>query len=927
MLCDTNVLSVIGFRGVPGATPNITITSETGDPGTPVEVERSGTNLNPVFHFTIPGSAQVSVGSVSTLNPGSQATVVDGNPDLDKVVLNFGIPQGLPGLNGTGVVVETLVALRGVTGTALNETVTMLGYRTANDGGGGLWVWKSFVGTLADAVYDNGGTYVKPTGYSGQFRWERIGAFTQPANPLWWGAYRDNTNAAITTAAIQAAVDWAIYGFVSNVAPSVTGRVFVPSGIYAISDTIHLCYSHSNNYRTIIFEGDGMAYPNTTASTQFAGTIFVANFNDRPAIAVQGTRNAVVQNIGIVGTNAPWVTDNRLGNTAPGPLMDDIPIENWVDPTFPAASSSRYAPYAGIAIDPYCGTRPAVSYPDVNYPSWLGTTTQYQKGISSNTLIRNVAIDGFVVGVVNKPSDDDGNADFTKLDRVNITKCQYGISICNSQARLNQFNNVSMARVHTCITTGTHGKQLGKPLIQANSCQFANCTRWIHITSLSIGGSATFNNCYGEIIYSIGLATGGNSDCSVRFQNCDFGFSNSWTDRGPPRTVFERTGAGNAVFDGCVMTCGQVWIGMVFKGRGIGVRNCMVIYSDNYPWLDKKGTTLLEGSALHYALKATKGFVFVPNVSERSFPVFFENNGLSISGQAWYTNLPTVCVWERVTADALTLVNTGVPITWKSRSVARNAGSNMTLVGNRVYTFQLTIAAATAYQRHQMPGDILVDQTTGIAFLITANGVGTTNTLTLLALTGYDNNTVLRTTDPNGYPVFDLTSGTFWAIPGKLASADVAAGKVIYGTTTAANAVATAVRSDDAVGTWLTPTAWVTNTQYYAGSRVSEGGTNYYYCLGAHKSGTFATDLAAGYWVALPAIAEQSNWNGHITVGDYVQSEAEIETTVSVSTSNITAVTQTTFTTLGNWANSATRRRLPLFIKKAPPNITDPRLP
>lgn len=44
--------------------------------------------------------------------------------------------------------------------------------------------------------------------------------------------------------------------------------------------------------------------------------------------------------------------------------------------------------------------------------------------------------------------------------------------------------------------------------------------------------------------------------------------------------------------------------------------------------------------------------------------------------------------------------------------------------------------------------------------------------------------------------------------------------------------------------------AWVTGTAYTVGDIVSSGGTNYY-CKVAHTSGTFATDLAAGDWVAL----------------------------------------------------------------------------
>lgn len=54
--------------------------------------------------------------------------------------------------------------------------------------------------------------------------------------------------------------------------------------------------------------------------------------------------------------------------------------------------------------------------------------------------------------------------------------------------------------------------------------------------------------------------------------------------------------------------------------------------------------------------------------------------------------------------------------------------------------------------------------------------------------------------------------------------------------------------------TLLAPTAaaWLTTTAYAVGDLVAQGGTQYY-CTTAHTSGTFATDLAAGKWYALPA--------------------------------------------------------------------------
>jgi hypothetical protein len=51
---------------------------------------------------------------------------------------------------------------------------------------------------------------------------------------------------------------------------------------------------------------------------------------------------------------------------------------------------------------------------------------------------------------------------------------------------------------------------------------------------------------------------------------------------------------------------------------------------------------------------------------------------------------------------------------------------------------------------------------------------------------------------------------------------------------------------------YSTPAAWATTTPYAVGDLRSNGGVNYY-CTAVHTSGTFATDLAAGKWYAMPS--------------------------------------------------------------------------
>ena len=257
------------------------------------------------------------------------------------------------------------------------------------------------------------------------------------------------------TTAIQAAIDHAIYGGGAQTIPG--GAVFLPAGIYNISDTLHLGYG--DGFRSAYLFGEGRRF---FAQRNFTGTAIVATFNDRPAIAVTAGRNTTIKALTIKGQNFRWVIRNALGGTRT-PKVDDLVAENWVDPAFPASASSAHAPYCGIAIDPYAGPQLDVSYPLVKFPAWLKVAGQYNKPPSSNTLIEEVEIVGFVVAVANHPCKSPGNGDYTKLMNCTIYACQYGVSVGNSQARLTRLSNCTVVKCHTGVATAAHGDRNGKP--------------------------------------------------------------------------------------------------------------------------------------------------------------------------------------------------------------------------------------------------------------------------------------------------------------------------------------------------------------------------------------------------------------------------------------------------------------------------------
>jgi hypothetical protein len=270
----------------------------------------------------------------------------------------------------------------------------------------------------------------------------------------------------------------------------------------------------------------------------FSGTAIITTFKDRPVFAFNGSRSSSVKDLTVLGANAQFLSNNQMG-FAIGPLLDDLVAANWVDPTFPASASSRYAPHCAFAIDPYSGAAPATAYPNVSYPSWSGISAQYGKYHSSDCLIERVGMHGFVVGVVNKPCNDGNQADFTKINKCIIDRCQYAVSVGNTQSRNFVVRDSQISQCHTAVVTGKHGQQLGKPAILFDNVSMTMVMFLQDIPTVSWGSGLTFRNVYAEIMYSLGSVTGSNAALGSRagFEDCEFGFD-AWTARGTPAVMF-----------------------------------------------------------------------------------------------------------------------------------------------------------------------------------------------------------------------------------------------------------------------------------------------------------------------------------------------------------------------------------------------------
>jgi hypothetical protein len=348
-----------------------------------------------------------------------------------------------------------------------------------------------------------------------------------------WKADMENVDVVLS---IQAAVDNAIKGKISN--------VFMPDGWYKISGPIHLGYGGGtvytySGYSTVNLIGTGPQFGASIVVGGWAGvTIDARSFSNAPAIVIQGGRNSGVYNLSIMGAGrgtgaAPTALYETAIHTNTVSYDNISTPANWSFNTS-AAGQTRYAPYAGIAIDPYSGTRPGTSYPDVTYPSDTGITTQYGKLASSRTLIKNVSMYGFYVGVAIQPCDYDGNGDYTTVADSQLDGLVYGISIGNTNSRNVSIKDTQFGAnggMHTVLTGDTNGRQtgyFGGPMTNIS------VRRAFQLFSFNLaqGGPMLFEDLYSEggIVRLGYLGTAGTLMNTITFRNSrivTIGYSNA----------------------------------------------------------------------------------------------------------------------------------------------------------------------------------------------------------------------------------------------------------------------------------------------------------------------------------------------------------------------------------------------------------------
>ncbi|MEM7210451.1 MAG: hypothetical protein AAF479_00945 [Pseudomonadota bacterium] len=705
--------------------------------------------------------------------------------------------------------------------------VRTAGFATRSDGGGALYHRADVEPTHTMKFQSNDGAF-----------WEFV-AENGTVNEKQAGGVGDGV--ADDTQAIQAAIDFALYQNPPfNTAQAVEVVIIGPRCL--ISDTIHLGYGETIHGVTV----RGIARRRRGESV-YVGTALFATFTDRPIINFQGIRGGWLKDL--------WI-EGALDFSVINPHGWDVNLESTWDAL---GGNGRYNPYAAITVDAFSGNRPVASYPDVNYPAYIGPQTQYGKVFSSDIGIQNVGVRSVNTAVAVQPSDLDSNGDFVKVVNCNFEECKYGISVGNGQSRNVEVRNLIGANMFVTFTNVAHGRRNGRfggPIENVSLGRFIG--RIFEFDSTTTLGTTLFTTLYVENLDRIGDFTGDTgSEGTLTFDSCLFSFRHDDLT-GVPANVLGDSNSSNIVFRACRFANARSVYS--FKVPRVYMEHCSINVIE-------RGSGSVELYEAH-AHNATSGGLVLDPLNLRPQQLRFPQADLSSGniigdvgpdegffGSVGRERCIPLALWEFSRQSQIYSTPTRKRYNYFERTRGVHF-SNVELI-DRTLTLEFnSLTDHEAMRLGVLPGDIIRDKTTGMIFFITSR-VGTT--VTAMAQNNY------RIDEMGEYATivpFDLASGGLQFVNSRM----------------------------------YTP-SYLTLGDFTDGSNIV---TN------AARDDGFAAYLDAD-----------------IAVGDYLFADQDPDRVFSAAEAEVIAVDTAaqTITFAGNARSTVARKEMSQWIRQAPPNM------
>lgn len=310
-------------------------------------------------------------------------------------------------------------------------------------------------------------------------------------NVMWFGAQPDDDQS--DSAAIQKAIDVAIYSDGVSVVYFPPGEYLIDQPLIAVRKTPNGNFSHFN----LTLEGHQLAFNNPGGGQ--GGVSVLKTTDEIPFIfGFQGARGVSVDKL---------VFEGFISETF---AIEDL-IYKTEDELYP---QGRYSPMAAIVIDPFSPEKPKSE-------AYEGLDEYYGNGRSSTrVVIKDGAIMGFPTGISLSPNGVTQQNDSVLIQNMRFFNLVYGVSISQTQSRNVAVEHCSFGRMKYAFTSQHFGEENGI-LPEVRSIKVADGVAWLYKANGNVA-YGHFSQVYAEALYGIGYSIINKQP--MHFEGCVFRF-------------------------------------------------------------------------------------------------------------------------------------------------------------------------------------------------------------------------------------------------------------------------------------------------------------------------------------------------------------------------------------------------------------------